>query len=320
MSNLTEISNLFEIKYGVNLELNRLEQCTINKEDSIRFVSRTEKNNGVSATVKKIIGVKPNPENTLSVAGGGSVLATFLQTEPYYSGRDLYILIPKRAMTQIELLFYAHCISKNKYRYNYGRQANRTLKSIKIPAEIPQWVYSIKSDIPEDFIKAIMPEIYSLESSKWLWFKYDDIFDIKRGQSKYIKDLEQGIIPYISATSQNNGITAYTNIYNFKGNNITVSYDGSVGEAFYHDKPFFASEKVAVFELKNHILNPLIALFICTLIRKERYRYNYGLKWSVEGRMKQSLIKLPVTPEGNPDWYFMEKYIKSLPYSKSLEV
>ena len=30
-------------------------------------------------------------------------------------------------------------------------------------------------------------------------------------------------------------------------------------------------------------------------------------------------IKLPVTPNGEPDWRFMEDYIKSLPYSKNLE-
>ena len=30
-------------------------------------------------------------------------------------------------------------------------------------------------------------------------------------------------------------------------------------------------------------------------------------------------IKLPVTPSGEPDWKFMENYIKSLPYSKHIE-
>jgi hypothetical protein len=29
-------------------------------------------------------------------------------------------------------------------------------------------------------------------------------------------------------------------------------------------------------------------------------------------------IKLPATPQGEPDWEFMENYIKSLPYSSSL--
>ena len=54
-----------------------------------------------------------------------------------------------------------------------------------------------------------------------------------------------------------------------------------------------------------------------TLIRKEKYRFNYGRKWETE-RMKESLIKLPIDKNGNPDFEFMENYIKSLPYSANL--
>jgi hypothetical protein len=54
------------------------------------------------------------------------------------------------------------------------------------------------------------------------------------------------------------------------------------------------------------------------LIKREKYRYNYGRKWGIE-RMKNSQIKLPVTKNGTPDWSFMENYIKSLPYSSNLE-
>ena len=32
----------------------------------------------------------------------------------------------------------------------------------------------------------------------------------------------------------------------------------------------------------------------------------------------KEIIKLPVDTNGNPDWQYMEKYIKSLPYSKTL--
>ena len=36
-------------------------------------------------------------------------------------------------MNNIEKLFYCMCINLNKYRYNYGRQANRTLSQIIVP-------------------------------------------------------------------------------------------------------------------------------------------------------------------------------------------
>ena len=86
-----KVSDLFWVNYGVNLELNALEL----DKNGINFVSRTAKNNGVSAKVKRINGVDPLPAGTITVAGGGSVMETFLQMVPYYSGRDLYYLTPK---------------------------------------------------------------------------------------------------------------------------------------------------------------------------------------------------------------------------------
>lgn len=155
MTKLAKISDLFDVKYGVNLELVNVEQCSIDSPDSIPFVSRTEKNNGVSAYVYKIIDVEPNPGHTISVAGGGSVLSSFYQPLPYYSGRDLYFLIPKRKMSVIEMLFFTKCIEANKYRYNYGRQANKTLKDIKIPSSIPENWKNIEGSIINSFSKAI---------------------------------------------------------------------------------------------------------------------------------------------------------------------
>lgn len=98
-----------------------------------------------------------------------------------------------------------------------------------------------------------------------------------------------------------------------------MSYDGTIGEAFYQKEAFFASEKIAVLELKNKELNPYLAMFLVTVIRKESSRYNYGYKWSIDTRMKKTRIKLPTDSSGNPDWQFMEDYIKSLPYSSNLQ-
>ena len=65
-------------------------------------------------------------------------------------------------------------------------------------------------------------------------------------------------------------------------------------------------------------LTPSVGLFICALIRLEKFRFNYGRKWHLD-RMKSSIIRLPVTKTGDPDWKFMERYIKSLPYSSQIQ-
>lgn len=145
---MIKVSELFDVKYGVNLELNALQQLP----DGINFVSRTAKNNGVSAKVALLPEVEPIPAGTISVAGGGSVMESFLQPEPYYSGRDLYYLTAKIPLSVQEKLYYCTCLRANKYRYNYGRQANRTLRNILIPSpqEIPQWVPQTMSDLAKE--------------------------------------------------------------------------------------------------------------------------------------------------------------------------
>ncbi|WP_299103540.1 restriction endonuclease subunit S [uncultured Winogradskyella sp.] len=141
---MVEVQKIFDVVYGVNLELNKLEI----DPKGINFVSRTAKNNGVSAKVKKYKSLEPTSGGVITVAGGGSVMESFLQKEPFYSGRDLYYLKPKIELSDQEMLYYCICLRANKYRFNYGRQANRTLKYLLIPekSEIPEWVLNYDID------------------------------------------------------------------------------------------------------------------------------------------------------------------------------
>ena len=87
---------------------------------------------------------------------------------------------------------------------------------------------------------------------------------------------------------------------------------------FYQNEPFTCAHHVNPTYLKKKEINSFIGLFLCTLIELEKYRYSTcGREWRLE-RMPTSQIKLPVDSQKNPDWQFMEDYIKSLPYSSSL--
>lgn len=127
------VENLFKVKYGVNLELNK----SIENKNGINFVSRTGENNGVSSKVELMENIEPQKKGLITVAGGGSVLSTFLQSEAFYSGRDLYTLETKEDLSDETKLFIITIIEKNKYKYNYGRQANKTLPYLilKLPIQ-----------------------------------------------------------------------------------------------------------------------------------------------------------------------------------------
>ncbi len=313
---LVKISSLFHVKYGVNLELVHLEKCNKDHDNAIRFVSRTEYNNGISAYVIKEQW-KPNPQHTISVAGGGSVLSSFYQEKEYLSGRDIYYLTPINEMSVDEMIYYAMCLKANKYKYNYGRQANKTLKDILVPPFAPKFISTLKIEVPVDFSNSANKANMQLNMESWQPFKYSKLFKIVRGRGARIIDIDKnGSTPFVTATDQNNGWSGFVNNKAAHNSNvITVTRNGSVGEAFYQPTPFASTEDVHVFN-PLFDLNPFIALFILTVIKKEKYRFNYGRKWGLD-RMNISTVLLPVK-NGEPDFDFMEKYIKSLPYSGSI--
>jgi hypothetical protein len=61
-------------------------------------------------------------------------------------------------------------------------------------------------------------------------------------------------------------------------------------------------------------LNKYIAMFIITVIKSNKYCFGYGRKWTLE-KMRDTIIKLPSRRNGMPDFTYMEKYIRALPYS-----
>ncbi len=153
--------------------------------------------------------------------------------------------------------------------------------------------------------------------SNWKWFTIGDLFELRKGKRLTKENMREGNTPFIGSTELNNGVTGYVDEAPIhSGNTITVTYNGSVAEAFYQKDSFWASDDVNVL-YPNFKMNVYNALFICAIIRKEKYRYNYGRKWHLE-RMRESRIKLPITKNGMPDFDFMENYIKTLPYSSSI--
>ena len=314
---MIKITELFEIKYPKTLTL-----VSMTKADKgINFVSSKAKNNGVSAIVEPKEGIELYPAGSISVPLKGSVMCPSLQVKDFYCAHQTAVLIPKVELSDREKIFYILALKANKYKYNYGRQADRTLREIMLPSrdEIPSWVYKMEIPTYDDIAESKTQEKVELPPvSKWKNFEYDKIFNMNRGQGGIIKNAKdnEGENEFITSSSENNGVSLYTGLTpTEKANTITVANNGSVGEAFFHTKPYLATSDVTVLDLKDRELNSSIAMFLITLIRKEQFKFNYGRKWGVT-RMKKSIIKLPVTAEGKPDYDLMERYINSLPYSK----
>lgn len=265
--------------------------------------------------------VKPKYKHVISVPRTGSIGQAFYQGEECCIDDNCLVMIPKARLTIQEMIYFAMMIRKEAYKYAYGRQITPSrLGNTTIPS-LPKWVNEKSIPSFEGFDEPMETTTKQLDTANWKEFQYSKLFDIKKGKRVIIDEIinNQGRHNFVSAIDSNNGVFCKTNLTpNQSANVISVNYDGNgVAEAFYQDEPFWALDSVNVLYPKFK-LNRFIAMFLITLIKKEKYRFNYGRKWH-KGRMEGSTIMLPVNKNGDPNWEFMESYIKSLRYSTALK-
>ena len=222
-------------------------------------------------------------------------------------------------------------------KYNYGYKFSQTrIKKQKILLPVDS---KNKPDYQfmEDYIKEKMLQrrqeyieyaknklkqikfenISLLKDKKWKEFFIEDIFFIKSVKRLVKEQMIFGDIPFIGASTLNNGITNYISQKNcsFDSNVLGVNYNGSVGEAFYHPYGCIFSDDVKRFHMLNYNDNKFLLLFLATIIKQQKEKFNYGYKFN-ETRMLRQKILLPVNTNDEPDYIYMEKYIKNIFYKK----
>jgi len=314
---MKRLDEIFDIRYGSQLDLNKCVICE--KPEGYNFVNRSEKNCGVSSRILEEENKKPFPAGLITVAMGGSILSSFVQQEPFYTGQNVKVLTPKKEMSDLLKLYYCYCIETNRFRFSaFGREANVSFESILVPDidEIPKELNKITISDYEFEKEPILDKKIDLDTENWKWFSlYDKYFDMFTGRY-YPKDsFSTGTTPLVSASKADNGIMEFTDLKPaFSGNCLTI---GKVEMTnFYQPQPFCATADVTVLVPKFE-MSKYCALFLKIILDTEKYRWTYGNQIRLNDSQKIK-IKLPATKDNNPDWQFMENYIKSINYAKAL--
>lgn len=310
---MKKLSEIFYIEYGQREYHSK--NNLINKKNGTPLISSKGSNRGIYG----YFDIAPKYKHVISVPNTGTICFALYQGKPCCIDDNCLVLTPINKMTEKEMIYFSILIRKERYKYMYGRQVTpERLGNTIIPEVIPKKI--LDSIIPSySKIKSpVSVTKISIKNKDFKEFSFKQLFNVKKGKRVRMSTLKSGPHIFISAIDHNNGVSAKTNLEpNNPGNLITVNYDGNgVAEAYYQTKPFWALDSVNVLYPK-FFLNPYIAMFLTTIIRKEKYRFSYGRKWHKE-RMEKSKINLPIDSNGNPDWQFMEDYIKSLSYSKAL--
>lgn len=167
----------------------------------------------------------------------------------------------------------------------------------------------------------------NLNDRKWKEFKVGEIFETKDNNGTQVptgayinkSNLKIGKTPRITVTSQNNGVDNYwytddNNKREFE-NFISVNF---LGNAFYQKGKATLDMKVHALKLIDRELNENLALFLITAINNNTKDSSYGNQLSSTDLPRKSIL-LPINEDGEPDYKFMENYIKEIEIKKRKE-
>lgn len=307
-----------------------------NKTKSIPYISRTNRNNGVEEVVQKEEHFRINNKNT--IVFGAENATFFMQPFPYITGNKIYTINHKK-INKFNGLFLQQALNtsiKNcGFSYGQGLTGTRAMRrNILLPIdqnsnpdfeymeEYSKSIINSKTEKYKQYAQKVLnsieyKNIETLENKDWKDFFLIDIFTtIQRGKRLTKQNQIKGNIPYISSTSLNNGVD------NFIGNKtdvrifsdcLTIANSGSVGASFYQPYSFVGSDHIT--HLKKENMNKYVYMFISTLTNRFSEKYNFNREIN-DKRISREKIMLPVNSKDEPDFEYMEQYMKNLTYKK----
>lgn len=151
-----------------------------------------------------------------------------------------------------------------------------------------------------------------IDTSGWKEFRVGELFAAERGKVKNIQPLCPGETPIIAAGAYNQGITGMYEIDSAYENRITISCNGAgCGSTFYHPYKFNVNGDAITLIEKSSMSDKAKSFIACILNGAFTRKYSYEEKCSPQKALNE-IVRLPATPDGAPDWAYMESYMANI--------
>ena len=298
-------------------------------EGNIPLISSGKTNNGIVAYIQ-------DDKATLQKAGTITVDMfgkAFYQSNPYYcvSHGRVNILTPKFDINEYIGLFIASTIEKvsnEKYEFDSmctGKKLAEDIINLPVTSDgQPDWDYmesymcriEEKAEKNLEALRKVKTESREIDTSEWGEFKIEDLFEKPVNTGNILArevDDGSGTTPFVTASSINNGVTAYVDASKFdiiKGDCILVG--GKTFTLTYQADDFISNDSHNfVMRLKHSASNYQYEYIVSVLRSSLSHIYSWGDAVTVK-KIVNDKIKLPVAPSGEPDWAYMESYMKQM--------
>ncbi|MBQ0141933.1 MAG: restriction endonuclease subunit S [Prevotellaceae bacterium] len=165
-----------------------------------------------------------------------------------------------------------------------------------------------------------------IDTSKWKPFKIDDLFyklELKCLKKEFNKSFdvseirtEEFDLPLVNAKHFNNGIMYYGRSSDFESDEMTIDIvcDGAASTGDVYAQPqrtgvlYNAYLVKPKFVCNSECLLHYFAIVIEKCV-KDHFGYDEKCTWD---KVKKETIMLPVDSNGEPDWKYMENYMKTI--------
>lgn len=343
--------DIFDIKDGYYNK-----KPPLDKDGTIPFLGATQNNNGVTAFYRKEtiekwdkvgnlsskdVHLRFFPGNCLAVTNNGSVGHIYYQLQMFTCSHDITPLYLKNYVLTKELAhFLIPLLQKSGESFEYGKKWRpKRMRKSKLMLPInsqgqPNWQFMenyIKQEQKQQVQKIIdyyerklvdlAGNVMGLDKVEWKTFRFTEVFqEIQRGKRLTKANQTDGLKPYISSTSDNNGVDAFigneTGVRKFE-DVLTLANSGSVGSTFYQQFEFVASDHVTALKSKN--ADKYAYLFLSTVVKRLEEKYSFNREIN-DTRIKREKVILPADKEGNPNFQYMSDFVKKLELDKIQEV
>ncbi len=156
-----------------------------------------------------------------------------------------------------------------------------------------------------------------IETADWKQFKVIDLFEVKNTHSILKNEIEEdsGETPYVTASNENNGVYTYIT-YNeeLKETGNCIMIGGKTLTITYQKEDFYSndSHNLALYLNDTDYRTEKVQLFLITALKASiGHTYNWGDSISSKS-IQKDIIMLPADKDGNPNFSYMEEYMKKM--------
>lgn len=256
--------------------------------------------------------------------------ASFYQEEAFTTSNIVSTLtpLPHTPLNKYNALFLCAIIFGKRaefgwlgFKMSVDRVRNLRVKLPTTPDGAPDWAYmesymaNLETKVAESLTllqTAKDAEKKKVDTREWGEFRVGELFDAERGKVKNIQPLTPGATPIIAAGAYNQGIAGMYEIDSAYKNRITVSCNGAgCGSTFYHPYEFNVNGDAITLIEKKCMPDRAKQFVACILNATFTRKFSYEEKCSPQKALAE-VMRLPIDKTGQPDWAYMEEYMRKV--------